>query len=215
MIAFLLLQAAVAAGPADPAEKRFDTCAALVKSDAVAAVKEGERWAAANGGFPARLCLGLAYVAQERWAPAEIAFAQAATQAEAQRDGRAGGLWVQAANAALAGDDPAKARADLDRAIALPVLSDPMRGEAFLDRARAAVALNDLPAARTDLDQALKLVPKDPLGWLLSAALARRQGDARRAAHDLDEARRLDPKAPEIAEEAARIAAMPRTVPGR
>ena len=212
MIALLLLQAAAAIGPAppvDPAERRFDACAALVKTDIPAAVAEGERWAAANGGLPARLCLGLAYVAQSRWAPAEIAFAQAATQAEAQRDGRAAGLWVQAANAALAGDDPARARADLDRAIALPVMTDPMRGEAFLDRARAAVALGDLPAARGDLDQALKLVPRDPLGWLLSAALARRQGDARRATHDLDEARRLDPTAPEIADEAARIAAMP------
>lgn len=209
---FLLLQAATPAGPAgpvDPAEKRFEACTARIKTDAAAAVQEGEGWASTGGGLPARLCLGLAYVAQERWAPARIAFTQAAEQAEIQRDGRAAGLWVQAANAALAGDDPAAARSDLDRALALPVLADAMRGEAHLDRARAGVALNDLPGARTDLDEALKLVPKDPLGWLLSAALARRQGDRVRATRDLASARVLDPKAPEIAEEATRIAAMP------
>ncbi|WP_129586187.1 tetratricopeptide repeat protein [Sphingomonas montana] len=205
---FLLLQA----GPAVPATlpaQRFDACTALAKTDAAAAVAEGERWVAANGGVPARLCLGLGYVAQERWAPAEIAFAQAATQAESVHDGRAASLWVQAANAALAGDDPARARSDLDKALALPVLTDILRGEAYLDRARAGVALNDLPAARIDLDQALKLVPADPLVWLLSAALARRQGDVRRAVRDLAEARTRDPRAPEITEEAARIAAMP------
>ncbi|GGE86810.1 tetratricopeptide repeat protein [Sphingomonas prati] len=207
---FLLLQAA--AGPAAPptvATKRFEACTALIKTDAAAAVAEGERWAATNGGLPARLCLGLAYVAQEKWAPAEIAFAQAATEAEAARDGRAAALWVQAANAALAADDPSKARGDLDKALSLPVLTDVMRGEAYLDRARAGVALNDLPAARIDLDQALKLVPADPLAWLLSAALARRQGDQRRAVRDLAEARTRDPRAPEITEEAARIAQMP------
>jgi tetratricopeptide (TPR) repeat protein len=209
---FLMLQAAPSAGPPAPidlAKKRFDACTALIRTDVAAAVKEGEGWSATGGGLPARLCLGLAYVAQERWAPARIAFAQAAEQAEIQGDGRAAGLWVQAANAALAGDDPAQARGDLDHALALPVFNDPMRGEAFLDRARAGVALNDLTAARTDLDQALKLVPNDPLGWLLSAALARRQGDRARATSDLAAARRLDPKAPEIPAEAARIAAMP------
>ncbi|HEX8446867.1 MAG TPA: tetratricopeptide repeat protein [Sphingomonas sp.] len=215
MIAFLLLlQAATTpAGPpspVNPTARRFDACAALVKTDAAAAVAEGERWSReSGGGLPARLCVGLAYVAQSRWAPAEIAFAQAAAQAEEQRDGRAAGLWVQAANAALAGDDAAKARADLDRAIALPVLSDVMRGEAYLDRARAGVALGDLATARGDLDQAVKLVPNDPLGWLLSAALARRQGDHARAVRDLASARTLDSGAPEISEEAARIAAMP------
>lgn len=201
---FLLLQAA----PADPVAQRFDRCAALVKRDAAAGVAEAGKWQRAGGGLPARMCLGLGYVAQERWAPAEIAFAQAAAEAEIQRDGRAANLWAQAANAALAGGDPAKARGDLDRALALQTGSDLMRGEAHLDRARASVALNDLPAARTDLDAALKLVPADPLGWLLSATLARRQGDAARAAKDIAEAKRLDPNAPEIAGEAARIAAL-------
>ena len=200
---FLLLQTASASDA-----ERFEKCSAQVKADAAAGVATAETWQRAGGGLPARMCLGLGYVAQERWAPAEIAFAQAAEEAERRGDGRAAGLWVQAANAALAGEDPARARTDLDRALALPVLVDTMRGEAHLDRARAAVALNDLAGARSDMDEALKLVPQDPLAWLLSATLARRQGDAARAAKDIAEAVRLDPKAPEIAEERARIAAM-------
>jgi tetratricopeptide (TPR) repeat protein len=211
MIATLLfLLQAAAAGPPDPVAARFDRCAALVKSDAAKGVAEAEQWQRAGGGLPARLCLGLGYVEQERWAPAEIVFTQAATEAEIQRDGRAASLWVQAANAALAGDDPARARASLDRALALPVLTGALRGEAHLDRARAAVALGDLASARKDLDEAVVMVPTDPLAWLLSATLARRQGDAARATKDIACARRLDPTAPAIVEEEARIAALPK-----
>jgi tetratricopeptide (TPR) repeat protein len=192
---------------ADPAAARFEACAKLVAADPVKAVAEADSWRVAGGGLPARQCLGLAYVAQERWAPAAAAFEQAAREAEIQRDGRAAALWVQAGNASLAGADPAKARQQFDRALALPVMSDAMRGEAHLDRARAAVESNDMLAARVDLDKALALVPGDPMAWLLSAALARRQGDKPRAAKDIANARRLAPTSPDIADEAARIAA--------
>ncbi len=209
----LLLLIAIAAGPPSDEGKRYEACVALAGKDAAAAVKLADEWRVAGGGLPAQQCLGLAYVAQERWAPAAIAFEQAAKEAELRGDGRAATLWVQAGNASLAGDDPATARAALTRALALPVLSDPMRGEAMLDRARAAVASNDLPPARTDLDAALELVPADPMAWLLSAALARRQNDAARAVKDIAEARRLAPGDETVADEQARIAGMTQAAP--
>lgn len=201
-----LLLAAAAPNPAVDVGNRYSQCVTLVGQDAVAAIAEADAWRIAGGGLLARQCLGLAYVAAERWGPAALSFEQAAREAEIQRDGRAATLWVQSGNASLAGDDPAKARIAFDRALALPVLSDPMRGEALLDRARAAVAANDAVSARKDLDAALKLVPQDPMTWLLSATLARRQTDLVRAATDIAEASRRAPDDPAIAYEEGNIA---------
>ena len=204
---FPLLLAAMAAQPPTGDETRYQACAALTRTDPARAVAEADSWRLANGGLLARQCLGMAYAAQERWGPAAIAFEQAARDAEIRRDGRASTLWVQAANASLAGDDPAKARTSFDRALALPVMSDPMRGEAWIDRARAGVALGDLKGARADLDKALGLVPADPLGWLLSANLALRQKDLALAQGHIAEAVRLAPDDPAVAYEAGNVAA--------
>lgn len=213
---FALLAAAPAAPaaevPKSNAEIRFNDCVHQIAVDHDKAIAGAEAWRAAGGGVPARQCLGLAYVAVERWVPAAIAFEQAATEAESRGDGRAATLWVQSGNAALAGDDAVKARAAFDHALALPVLSGMQRGEALMDRARADVAVDDLKAARTDLDEAIKLVPSDPMGWLLSAALARRQGDTDRAHNDLTQAEKLAPGDPSIAAERARVSEM-RSVP--
>jgi len=208
MIPFLFLafaQATPAAAATDPAT-RLEACTELAKTDPAKAAAQADAWRVGGGGLPARECLGVAYAAQERWGPAQIAFEQAAQEAEGQRDGRAANLWVQAGNAALAGDDPAKARGNFDKALALPVMRDPMRGEAYLDRARAAVALNDYGAARKDIDDALKLVPQDGLGWLLSATLARRQKDGDRAATDIAQALKLAPDEPDVIFESGNIA---------
>jgi tetratricopeptide (TPR) repeat protein len=203
MLPFLFLAAATAA---PDASQRFKDCVALTSQSAEKAITEAEAWRAAGGGLSARQCLGLAYAAAERWAPAAQAFEQAARDAELQRDGRAANFWVQAGNAALANDEPVRAKTAFDRALALPVLSDVMRGETLMDRARAGVAADDAAAARTDLDAALKLVPEDPMGWLLSATLARRQQDLVRAEKDVREAARLAPDASAIAYEQGNIA---------
>lgn len=200
----LLFLAAAAATPGE--QQRFNDCVALSNRNAEKAVAEAEAWRAMGGGLSARQCLGLAYIAAERWAPAALAFEQAARDAEIQHDGRAANLWVQSGNASLANDEPVKARIAFDRALALPVLSDAMRGEALMDRARANVAGDDPAAARVDLDAALKLVPEDPMGWLLSATLARRQKEFARAGKDIREASRLAPDASAIAYEQGNIA---------
>ena len=216
MIPFLLLLADLPkAGPAAPAtaglspdETRYDQCVRHIKDNPEKAAAEADAWRIAGGGLHARQCLGLAYVALERWSAAVIAFEQAAREAQSQRDGRAAMLWAQAGNAALAGDNAAQARDDLSAAIALPSMSDPMRGEAYLDRARAWVALNDMNSARSDINAALKLVPGDGLAWLLSATLARRQNDAACAQADIEEAVRLASDDAAVALEAGNIAAM-------
>ena len=187
--------------------QRFQACLALIKKDAAAAVEQANEWAQRSNNVPARHCLGLAFVAAERWAPAVVTFEQAAREAELQRDGRAATLWSQAGNAALAADDPTNGRAYLDRALALPGLAPAMQGEAWLDRGRADVALADLKQARIDLDKGLALVPQDPFAWLLSATLARRQDDLARAATDIARAVKGAPNDPSVALEEGNIAA--------
>jgi len=205
MIPFLLLAAALTELSGDPA--RIAACQKLVASDPKAALEQATAWANRDQSVAARQCLGLAFVGVERWVPAEAALAQAAAQADAQRDGRAAGIWSQAANAALAGDQPAKARADLDHVVALPGLPPTLAGEAWIDRARADVALDDLPQARIDMDKGLALVPQDPFAWLLSATLARRQKDLPRAQKDIAVALKAAADDPSVQLEAGNIAA--------
>ena len=209
MILYALLLAAP--GPAAPpaaAEKRYAECTDAIAHEADHGIAKAEAWRRAGGDLPAAQCLGLAYVAAERWAPAAVIFTDAAREAELRRDGRAANLWVMAGNAALAGGDPAKARQAFDRALALPTMADPFRGEAHLDRARAAVAANEPAAARADIDAALKLVPGDPMAWLLSATLARRMGDAGRAKADIGKAAAMAPAEAPVLYEQGNVAAL-------
>lgn len=202
----LYLAAEAATLPPTPSEARFAACVKLSETDPAAALDEAGAWQLQGGGILARQCTGLAYASQKRWLPAAIAFQQAAEDAERQQDGRAARLWVQAGNAALAAPDPAKARGYFDAAIAANTLTGAEAGEAFLDRARTRVALNDNAGARGDLDSALKLVPEDPLAWLLSATLARRMGDLPRARIHIAEAAKRAPDEASVALEAGNIA---------
>ncbi|MEQ1548728.1 MAG: tetratricopeptide repeat protein [Chakrabartia sp.] len=204
----LLIAAAAAASPAPltVSEQRFDACITLIDTDPAKAIDAAGAWRIEGGGVPARQCLGLAYAALGRWAAAATAFEQAAQEAEKQRDGRATNLWVQTGNAALAATDAAKARTAFDAALASGVLTGLEAGEVHLDRARALVALKDVSAARKDIDEAIKLAPADPLGWLLSATLARRAGDLTRAQADIAEALNRAPDDASVALEAGNIA---------
>lgn len=207
MILSLILAAqAAAATPPTSRPSDYADCAELAASDPIRAVDIASRWRLAGGGTLARQCLGLAYAAQERWAPAAVAFEQAAREAETERNPAAATLWVQAGNARLAGGEAQEARAAFNAALASNILEGEALGEAHLDRARAAVALDDLATARTDLDRAVALVPADPLAWLLSATLARRQNDLERAAADIAEAAKRSPDDAAVALEAGNIA---------
>jgi hypothetical protein len=206
MIPLLLLAALPLTDLADDGA-RAAACTALTRSDPPAAVAQATAWADRDKSIASRTCLGLAFVAAERWAPAAAAFEQAATDAEAQHDNRAPDLWSQAANAALAADDAAKARADLDHALGRLDLPATLAGEAWIDRARADVALDDLDQGRIDMDKGLALVPQDPFGWLLSATLARRQSDVPRAQKDIAIALKSAGDDPAVQLEAGNIAA--------
>ncbi|MDB5699020.1 MAG: hypothetical protein JWN69_1824, partial [Alphaproteobacteria bacterium] len=77
-------QRAAAAAPHSD-EALFASCAALVKQDPERALAVANDWRLRGGGIFARQCLGLAYVALERWAPAAVVFEQAAREAETEQ----------------------------------------------------------------------------------------------------------------------------------
>ena len=202
----ILLMLAAAAAAQTPEEARFADCVAQSEVDPAKALETAGAWQVSGGGILARQCAGLAYAAQKRWLPAATVFEKAANDAEKGRDARAAQLWVQAGNAALAGGDPVKARTLLDAGLGSGTLSGADAGEAHLDRARASFAVKANKAARADLDAAIKLVPADPLAWLLSATLARIDGDLTRAQADIEEAAKRSPDDASVALEAGNIA---------
>jgi tetratricopeptide (TPR) repeat protein len=192
-------------GPID--EARFDQCHDAAITDPASGVAAANQWLTEGGSYLARQCLGFAYARQGTYPAAVTAFVAAAEEATSARDRRAAILWAQAGNAALAGGDATTARAHLNAAIVAGTLTGVQLGEAYLDRARAALALGDMAGGRADLDLAATHAAQDPLVWLLSATLARRQDDLARALADIAVAAQLGPRDAAIALEAGNIAA--------
>ena len=161
-----------------------------------------------GGGAAALRKQASADAAEEHWPDAAGRFEAAAHAAELTRDASVADLWAQAGNAWLAAGQPVKARTDLDAALTAGTLTGQPLGEAQLDHARALVAGGDLDHARTDLDLALANAPADPLAWLLSATLARRQNDLARAKTDIAQALARSADDAQVQLEAGNIAAM-------
>jgi tetratricopeptide (TPR) repeat protein len=190
---------------------RFDQCVDLAIDDPAAAIGSANDWRLSGGGFLARHCLGFAYAQQGNWGGAESAFVEAAREAELASDARSPRFWTQAGNAALAAGKPAAAIEYFHSALVQggaknAGLTDTEKGLLHLDRARAYVALGDVAAAKDDFAQGHLLVPRDPLGWLLAATLARREGALPLAAAHLAKAAELAPQDPAVALEAGNIA---------
>ena len=217
MILFLavaLQAAAPAARPADPREARYDRCRQLAQSDPAAARADAVRWAAEGGSWFARQCAGLALTQEDKFPAAAAEFEAAAKAAEAGRDTRAANYWAQAGNAYLAAGDLPHARSSLDTALVKGTLEGLALGEAQLDHARVLVAAGEPEAARRDIDLALTTAGDDPLAWLLSATLARRDGDTIRARKDIAEALRRSADDASVQLEAGNIAALARDEAG-
>ena len=187
-------------------ETRFQSCTALIKTAPEKAIETANEWRIAGGGAFARQCLGLAYSALQRWAPAATAFEQGARDAEKAKDASAADFWVQSGNSWLAAGDGLKARQAFDAALAGTSLSPELRGEAHLDRGRAGVLLGDLAGARADIDRGLKLVPADPFAWYLSSALALREEKLARAREDIAKAISLAPDDADVLLQAGNVA---------
>ncbi|NCP11633.1 MAG: hypothetical protein GW859_06715 [Sphingomonadales bacterium] len=184
----------------------FDACIDRAGADAADGERAALDWLSRGGGWAARQCLGFAYGQAGNYAAAADAFSRAADDAAKDRADSAAALWVQAGNAALAAGAAPRAARYFDAALAHGSLSGLPLGEAHLDRARARAANGDMAGAGEDLARARIEAAGDPLVWLLSATLARRQGDLAAAASYIAETARLSPTDPATLLEAGNIA---------
>ncbi len=192
--------------PMTMSEVRFNECVDLAVDDPISGVVEANKWRIEGGRFLARHCLGFAYAEQFNWPAATSAFVEAAKEAEVAKYPRVANFWAQAGNAALAGNDPVKALEYLNAALVQGTLVGLEKGEVHLDRARAHVALDDYEKAKKEFEMVHKLAPQDPLGWLLSATLARRMGNLPLAKADIAVAAKLAARDSAVALEAGNIA---------
>jgi tetratricopeptide (TPR) repeat protein len=192
LIPILLAAAVVTAAPAQPAKPLItgtatrSRCPDVVTPDAfvcraLEAQKNGDNVSAAQG------------------------FDEAA-KADGDKDARAARMYAAAGNLWIAANQPAKAAADLDKALALNGLEGKQRGQALLDRARAAEEQGDLLTARARLNDAKETISDDPFYWYFSAALALRERDGATAQAAITKAMELAPGDPAVLFEAGHVA---------
>lgn len=192
---------------------RLARCLARTRTDPGGAIEEAEAWLAGAAGAErgdAGQCLGVAQSQTGLRADAAESFL-AARDATPADDARAralrGGL---AGGALLAEGDFAGALALLDQAQldADSAADAQIRGQILLDRSIALVALDRVDEGAAALDAARAALPDDPQAWLLSATLARRQGDLVAAQERIVRAAQLAPRDPAVGLEAGVIAVM-------
>ncbi len=186
------------------ASRRLLRCLAM--DDPQAAIAEGARWLLEDGGIEAELCVGVGYEGAGQWAEAEQAYLRAAALAETQDDARRPAILASAARMALARGEAEEAKTRFDQVLSEDGFGDAVRGGVLMDRARAHMMLGDGNAAQLDLVAAQALLPNAPAVWLLSATLARRQGNLDTAGDFIDRALELDRTDPATLLEAGNIA---------
>jgi tetratricopeptide (TPR) repeat protein len=214
----MLLAAALVAGPViaqaaggyDPSldPKRYDGCVRAIAADAAKAEQFAIEWQGLGGGLPARHCQALAQIQQKKFTAAASTLVKAAEAADADSSPFAVDFWGQAGNAALLAGDSRGAIAHFTKALAGSGEAASSRtANLLIDRARAETEAGDAAAARLDLDRAVAMDRDNPAGWMLSAALARRQGDMGRASREISRASTLAPSDPDILLEQGNVAA--------
>lgn len=193
------------------ARSRLDYCLDQATSSPIDAIDDAETWRdAVQGAAQAEpdLCLGSAHARLEHWIEAEQAFLAGRDAAGDSNRLMRAKLGAMAGNAALAQGAFERALAPLEMALADARAASDLRltGEIEIDRARALVALKREVEADTALIAARTSSADNPLAWLLSATLSRRQGKLAAAQAQITTAAQLAPRDPEVGLEAGVIA---------
>ena len=192
---------------------RLQACLDDAEASPSDAIEEAEAWLTTVKGTtqvePNR-CLGAAHSRRGEWGEAEAAFLAARDAAAASDHALRAQLGGMAGNAALAGQtwDQALAALDIAQADAQKAGDVRLSGEIAIDRARALVALKRDAEAGKALVEARTSAMNNPLAWLLSATLSRRQGKLAEAQAQIATAATLAPTDPEIGLEAGVIAVL-------
>ncbi len=210
LMPLMLLVATTTATEAD--RGRYAACLALTRSDPSRAIETAQAWRVENGGTGALHCLALAQYAHKDFPAAFAAFDGAVKASQTAGDGQAIVLLGQAADAALAAEQPQRALDYLDRALAsggeLTALTPRAEAALRVTRAEALVDLKRDKDAAADLARATDIDPQVADGWLLRATLARRMGDMALAETAILKAADQTPESAEVQYEAGLIAAL-------
>ncbi len=194
-----------------PPRSRLEYCLDAIASGPTGAADDAEAWRdAVTGSARAEpnLCLGSAHARLEQWSDAEQAFLAGRDAAAETDSALRAKLGAMAVNAALAQGAFEQALTTLDRARIDAGTAGDLRltGEIAIDRARALVALKREGEAAAALVEARTSSADNPLAWLLSATLSRRQDKLAAAQAQIATAAELNPRDPEIGLEAGVIA---------
>lgn len=204
---------AQAAAPSTVEQDRLQVCMDQARSDPASAIADANEWLEGSYGPQAsapQQCLGFAFTSLLRWDAAREAFTKARDAVSEEDRARRARLGAMAGNAALAAEDYPAAEGLLDTAQGDAAASGngALAGEIAADRARALVGLERSGEAASVLEQAREFAPQDPRVWLLSATLARRQGDLETAQGWIETADALEPENLAVLLEAGLIAAL-------
>lgn len=204
---------AQAAAPTTVEQDRLQVCMDQARSDPASSIATANEWLEGSYGpqtSAPQQCLGFAFTSLLRWEAAREAFTKARDAASEEDRVRRARLGAMAANAALAGS-AYQAAADLlntAQADAAASGNGALAGEIAADRARALVGLERADEAASALERARELAPQDAQVWLLSATLARRQGELETAQAWIETADALAPENLAVLLEAGLIAAL-------
>jgi Flp pilus assembly protein TadD len=205
------MEAARAGQEAPRLPGRLESCLYKARQDPQKARDVAADWreiASAEEAAQAGHCLGFAESRLGNFADAQHAFTTALMSVPADERAYRARLGALAGNAALAAGKPAEAVPLLAsaRADALASADGALAGQIALDYARALVATGAQAEAELALAEARNATPDNPLAWLLSATLSRREGKLAQAQAQIEQAAKLDPGDPEIGLEAGVIA---------
>jgi tetratricopeptide (TPR) repeat protein len=212
-------RSAPAASPAAPApaaaalSSRLERCLSVVTTDPVQALSAGDTWLRQAKGLEraeAGHCRGMALIQLGRQREAVEAFVAAQTAVAKEDAPYAARLGALAGNAALLGNDGARALPLLDaaRAGALAAGEQELALSVQLDAVAARASLGQVAEAEQSLAAARQTHPQNAEIWLMSAALARQSGDLAAAQKHIEQAATLAPREPQVALEAGVIAAL-------
>lgn len=190
-------------------EPAIAACLSLAARDPARARDFASEWIARTSGeqrAAGRHCLGVAQSNAGAWSEAAASFLAARDDGPQGRF--AARMGALAGSALLAEGRSAEALVALDRARAGAEGDADLTGAIAMDRATALVAVERPGDAATALGEARAALPANAHAWLLSATLARRQGDLATAQGFIERAAGIDPRDPEIGLEAGVIAAL-------
>ena len=200
------------AAPAAP-PTRLEQCRTMAGTDPLAALDVAEGWGEAAQGpeaVDASECQGFALTRLQRWDEAQAAFASARDHTPVNELARRAQLGAMAGNAALGAGDAEAANGLFATAYgdAVTRANPELIADVATDWSRALVALGRADQAAGLLAAARASGSQNPLCWLLSATLSRRQDQLAEAQTQIERAAQLAPRDAEIGLEAGVIAVL-------